>query len=241
MKAGDLLLLFISTRVSMGLKRELIEDSIMLEIISNIGKREAVCKCSRCSVTYNVKDKYTTKRSRVGHLCYKCKTCVSEMGEITQAKLQEVFDYDPNTGVIRYKLDTLRNSKGDIASYDHIGGYSSVCINTKSYLAHRIIYMYMTGDMPDFIDHINHNRKDNRWDNLRNVSRLENNTNTSLSKNSTSKLNGVSLHKPTGKYRAYINKDYKQIHLGLYDTIDEAKEVREKANKEYNYHTNHGK
>lgn len=213
----------------------------MLEVISNIGKSGAVCKCSRCFKEYSVKDKYSAKKSRVGHLCYKCKTCISEMGEITQAKLKEVLDYNPKTGVLKYKVDTLRNSKGDIATYNHTGGYESVSINTKNYLAHRIIYMYMTGEMPEFIDHINHNRKDNRWVNLRNVTFLENNTNTSLSTNSTSKLNGVSLHKPTGKYRAYINKDYKQIHLGLYNSIEEAKDAREQANKIHNYHTNHGK
>tara|TARA_R110002012_G_scaffold318308_1_gene536377 strand:+ start:22505 stop:23146 length:642 start_codon:yes stop_codon:yes gene_type:complete len=212
----------------------------MLNIISNIGRRGAVCKCSRCYIEYSIKDRYSAQKSRVGHLCDTCKTCVNKMGEITQEKLNKVFEYNPNTGVIKYKVDTLRNSKGDIATYNHTGGYENICINTKNYLAHRIIYMYMTGKMPEYIDHINHNRKDNKWSNLRNVTHLENNTNTSLSKNSSSNYNGISLIKSTGKYRAYINKDYNQIHLGVFNTIEEAKKVRDKANKEHNYHTNHG-
>jgi len=213
----------------------------MLKIIQNIGRKGALCKCRRCLKSYEIPDRYSAKKSRVGHLCMQCKTCVSNMGEITQDKLKEVFSYDPETGEIVYKVDTLRNSVGDIATYHHTGGYENICINTENLLAHRIIFLYMEGYLPDFVDHINHNRKDNRWVNLRAASRLENNVNTSLSKNSATSVNGVSIHKPTNKFRAYINKNYKQIHLGLFDTLEEAIAARDLANKEHNYHENHGK
>lgn len=81
------------------------------------------------------------------------------------------------------------------------------------------------------VDHINHNVVDNTRKNLRICSQKQNSYNTSLSKNNTSGFNGVSKMK-NGKYRAYINQDYRQIHLGFYDTAEDAKEARDKASIE---------
>ena len=81
------------------------------------------------------------------------------------------------------------------------------------------------------VDHINHNVVDNTRKNLRICSRKQNSYNTSLSKNNTSGFNGVSKMK-NGKYRAYINQDYRQIHLGFYDTAEDAKKARDKASIE---------
>lgn len=83
-------------------------------------------------------------------------------------------------------------------------------------------------DQSIIVDHINHKQYDNRKNNLRLCSSRENSLNTSLSKNNTSGVNGVSMMK-NGKYRAYINENYKQIYLGSFDTLEEAKSARKKA------------
>ena len=81
------------------------------------------------------------------------------------------------------------------------------------------------------VDHINRNKLDNRKENLRIVSQLINSRNCSLSKNNTSGLNGVSLM-DSGKWRAYINLNYKQKHLGCFNTKEEACAKRLSAEKE---------
>jgi len=76
------------------------------------------------------------------------------------------------------------------------------------------------------VDHINRDKKDNRKCNLRVVSRQINNLNIGMQKNNTSGYKGVAWHNQRQKWRAYIMLDYRQIHLGLFDTPEEAYKVR---------------
>ena len=96
----------------------------------------------------------------------------------------------------------------------------------KMKFLHRVVMK--VDDDTIVVDHINHKQYDNKKCNLRPCSAKENSYNTSLSKNNTSGVNGVSLTKD-GKYRAYINYNDKQIHLGYYNTLDEAKNARKIA------------
>ena len=91
---------------------------------------------------------------------------------------------------------------------------------------HRLIMGVTNEDI--VVDHINHNQFDNRKENLRLCNAWENSMNTSLSKNNTSGVNGVS-RLSNGKYRAYINLNHQQIYLGRYNTLQEAKEARHQA------------
>ena len=83
------------------------------------------------------------------------------------------------------------------------------------------------------VDHINGDPLDNRIVNLRVCTNQENIFNSKVSKNNTSGVHGVSFHKPTKMWRAYINLDRKQIHLGMFDNIEDAKESRLKAEMKY--------
>jgi hypothetical protein len=75
-------------------------------------------------------------------------------------------------------------------------------INGKTYQAHRLAFLYMTGKFPpDEVDHINHEPSDNRFVNLRQVTRLENLRNQSLSKNNKSGFTGVSWY---GRYSKWV-------------------------------------
>lgn len=212
-----------------------------MQVIERVGKTGALCICTICRSTYSVQSIYDAKKSKIGHICNACKTSISNITEITQANLQAVFNYNPDTGALTYKHLSKNGAAGEDATTIHNEGYRCVSIGKTQYLAHRIIYMYMTGLLPDQIDHVNHVRNDNTWVNLREVSKRTNSINTSLSKNSSTKVNGVAMHKPTNKYRAYINVDFKQIHLGLFNTIEEATAARAQADLHYGFHTNHGK
>lgn len=210
----------------------------MIKLIKKITKFKGICECTTCSKEY-VCNIYDAKKSYVGDLCDECKDIVSNMDELTQEKLNHVFNYNEETGELRLSVRTRRKDKGEIVTYNHNEGYLQVSIGKKEYLAHRIIWFMKQGNWPEQIDHINHNRKDNSWNNLREVQSRANQLNTTISKNNTSGFNGV-RKVPSGKYYAYIMVNRKQIGLGTYDKFDDACAAREKANQLYGFHVNHG-
>jgi len=135
-----------------------------------------------------------------------------------------------------------RKGAGYIAGHINDMGYRMICINGKSYRAHRLAWLYVNGTFPTYeIDHINGIRSDNRFINLRSVSSQENHKNRRPQKNNTSGATGVSWFKQTKKWavRIYVNR--RAIHLGYYHEIDDAILAREKAAERYGFHANHGK
>ncbi len=152
---------------------------------------------------------------------------------ITQAKLKEVLKYNPNTGIFINKKDSCA---GGVMNK----GYIHIKISGKKYLAHRLAFLYMTNNIPEFVDHINHDRRDNRWSNIRPATRDENSKNKTKCKNNTSGIMGVGWSKRSKKWQARINVDKKRIHLGYFKKFEDAVKVRMKAEIKYNYHDNHG-
>ena len=96
-------------------------------------------------------------------------------------------------------------------------GYVRVVVGKKSYLAHRLVYFMETGVMPTEIDHINRNKTDNRFCNLREVSRNENALNKGMYKCNTSGYRNVNKH-TCGKFEASFRRNGKRIYVGLFDT-----------------------
>lgn len=214
----------------------------MIDIVKTIGKFGAECRCSRCGAMYQIKNKYGAAKSPIGDLCSECKSSISSMVTPTQEQLLKAFNYDESTGALTHLLSTSSGLQGEIATFAHSRGYLSVCIGKKQLLAHRVIYLMKTGQWPsEHIDHINHIKHDNRWENLREVEQETNNRNMPNQANNTSGVLGVSLHKPTGKYRAYISVKGKAKHLGLFGSVEAATAAREDANALYRYHDNHGR
>lgn len=213
----------------------------MLNIIERIGKMGAECVCSNCPNTFITKDLYSAKKTIIGTMCIYCKQGISSITEINQDTLRKWFIYNPITGEWLHKHTTLNGVKNSIATIKASTGYLVIQIGDKQYLAHRMAFIYMNGALPLVTDHINHNRHDNSWCNLRNVDNTENCLNTSISKNNTTGVLGVSYRKKTDDFRAYITVNHKQIHLGVFKSINEAKLAREEANIKYKFHDNHGK
>lgn len=142
----------------------------------------------------------------------------------------EIILYDKN-GEEKAKaiidLDDIEKCSNYKWSYCN-GGY--VICESKNILLHRFI-INCNKDM--FVDHINHNKLDNRKSNLRMCSQQENNQNKGIQSNNTSGCPGVNYRKDRGKWRAYICINGKQTHLGFFNTKEEAIKVRKEAEEKY--------
>lgn len=97
------------------------------------------------------------------------------------------------------------------------------------------------GAWPDGqIDHINHNRSDNRIENMRVVPHLDNHRNMSLFKNNTTGVAGINFDARYGSWVASITVNYKKVSLGSYKTKEEAVSARKLAEAELKFHEKHG-
>lgn len=150
---------------------------------------------------------------------------------ISAARLRELLNYDPDTGVFTWLRPTGRRAKpGATAGSIQGRGYLGIRIHGVKYLAHRLAWLYQCGVWPDGdIDHINGDRCDNRIVNLRRAARSTNiqNLRSAKSHNKTGFLGVVldSSRKTARKYAARIVYGGKQHHLGYYNTPEEAHAV----------------
>ncbi len=160
---------------------------------------------------------------------------------VTQVRLKELFSYDPLTGVFVNLVSSGTRRAGRQAGSKHNAGYVKLFIDGQSHLAHRMAHLYMTGTLPtDHMDHINHIRSDNRWQNLRVVGRTENNRNKRISKRSRTGIPGVAWKERDNCWhvRAYI--EGKQFHLGSFHDFFEAVCRRKSSDMHLGYHANNG-
>lgn len=162
--------------------------------------------------------------------------------KLTQEDVRFLFNYDPDTGIITWKNTECKSVRiGDVVGAKHKYGYLLVYAYGKNYPAHRIIWLYVHGNFPEKeIDHINHIRDDNRICNLRSVTSSENSRNQTISSRNTTGVTGVSFNKSKNKYQSQIRYRKKDIWLGTFDNIEEAKQSRKQAEIKYGYHQNHG-
>ena len=163
---------------------------------------------------------------------------------LTQRTLKEILFYNHKTGLFVWKIRPSFNSRrkeGEIAGcVKKDEGYRVIKFNGIAYLAHRLAWLYMTGEWPEQIDHINHDRDDNKWRNLREATSLENNKNSSINKNNTSGFTGVYWSKLERKWKAQIKVNNKVIGLGTFVEKEKAILKRQIANLLFGFHENHG-
>lgn len=120
-------------------------------------------------------------------------------------------------------------------------GYISITIDRKFNAAHRLAFLYMTGSYPnDCVDHINRDRADNRWVNLRDVTNAENRKNCCLSVKNKSGVSGVYIDKPSGKWEVKFGYNKVKRYFGRYKTLEEAIQVRNKEIKNFDFSDGHG-
>ncbi len=143
---------------------------------------------------------------------------------ITHTRLKELLTYNPSTG--KFFWNTGRNNQitsGSEAGTVHRTGYVNIIIDRKIYQAHRLAWFFINGYFPEYdIDHLNGDRQDNRFLNLRHVSTKCNMQNQIKSSRNTSGFPGVTWGKKEGKWRGQVGVNGKNISLGFYTSALEA-------------------
>jgi hypothetical protein len=165
--------------------------------------------------------------------------------DLTAAYVREALEYDPVTGLFRWRdrprehFATKRAFSSWNACFAGKGagrqddvGYRRISICGQVYKGHRIAWLYVTGRWPHAeIDHVNGVKDDNRFANLREATRHENNRNSKRPRNNTSGLKGVCWHKRDGKCRAQIRVSGRNLCLGNFTTPEEAHAAYVKASE----------
>jgi HNH endonuclease len=141
--------------------------------------------------------------------------------------LLELFDYNTETG----ELFNKKYNRPTGLAVNSVG-YHLVRVGHKVMYVHRVVWQMMTGKPPAwFIDHVNGDRRDNRWVNLRAATPAQNSQNSKLRSNNTSGRTGV--YRSRGKWHARITFGGKRIFLGAFSNKVHAIKARAAAERLY--------
>jgi hypothetical protein len=154
--------------------------------------------------------------------------------DLTPERLKEVLSYDPQTGIFIWRVQLgWKGRIGQPAGTKQSRGYVHIMIDRKMYLAHRLAWLYVKGHWPaDQIDHLDCDRSNNSFCNLREATNSQNNQNRRKKPGSASMFKGVSWHVANRGWEARIKCDGKQIRLGLFKTEEGAHAAYCKAAEE---------
>lgn len=164
------------------------------------------------------------------------------MNKLTQKRLKELLKYNKSTGMFIWINPTSnRVSKGKICNCIMNNGYIVIRIDKVNYLAHRLAYLYVLGYFPEHdVDHKNGIKNDNRWKNLRHVSRVCNSQNAKLINTNKSGFIGVYKHSKNNSWIAHIRIGDKKIHIGSFKSPELAAVARvEFENNHPNWNCNY--
>lgn len=174
---------------------------------------------------------------------------------LTSTRVRELFDYQPETGVLTWlprplsdfatkRAFAIWNSRfaGKPAGTVGTRGYVVICIRGETHSAHQVAWVYMTGQRHEGeIDHIDGDRANNRWVNLRGVTRRENGRNQAKPKHNTSGVVGVTFDTKAGRWMANIMVSGRTKTLGRFDMFEDAVAARKAAEVRFDFHPNHGR
>lgn len=170
--------------------------------------------------------------------------------------LRAAVSYDPKTGAFTWlerPADHFKTTRGASTAnasfagkpafiYLNNHGYKMGGLFNKKISAHRAAFALMMGRWPvEEIDHINGDRADNRWKNLREASAFQNHQNQKIHRDNTSGVMGVSWNKAAEKWVAYIQANGAFFHLGRFACKTAAVVARRAAELKFGFHENHGR
>ena len=155
---------------------------------------------------------------------------------LTQEFLHELFEY--RDGDLFWKISPAKNvKKNSLAGGIGRNGYKRTSINKQGYLIHRIIFLMNKGHLPEFLDHIDGNKLNNKIENLRPATRSENGYNIGARSHGSSGYKNVSWHKGDQTWNVVITVNKKNKHFGSFkninDAIARAYQVRKEVCKEF--------
>jgi hypothetical protein len=153
---------------------------------------------------------------------------------MNQELVAEHFDH--KDGRLYWKKVNHSNKKylvGQEVGSIHKTGYRHVTWQGKVHKVHRLIYLLEHGYLPNEIDHINGDRQDNRLENLRDVTRSQNQFNKAMCKNNTSGTRGVSWHKKSNAWLVRVCASGKTKSIGYFKDLELAGLVADEARSIY--------
>ncbi|ODB34396.1 hypothetical protein A9L43_26320 [Pseudomonas mosselii] len=160
---------------------------------------------------------------------------------ITKSRLDELLSYDPESGDFTWKVNRGTAKAGSVIRRKNRHGYLVTAIDGKNFMLHRLAFICMGHpEPPDCVDHINGERSDNRWSNLRLATYTQNNRNQRLHSTNTSGIPGV-MWDQRKRWRAFAYLDGRYLALGRYHTLLDAAAARKSFESRHDYHANHGK
>jgi hypothetical protein len=150
---------------------------------------------------------------------------LKKMAELTQEELKKNIKHDKN-GVFWWITSKQGRRMNRPAGRVNADGYIQIMIKGKRHYAHRLAWLYHFGVWPENdIDHRNGIRTDNRIENLREATKEQNQQNKGIQSNNKSGYIGVCWDKNRQKWKAQIRINYKNNHLGLFQTPEQAREA----------------
>lgn len=141
--------------------------------------------------------------------------------------LSAKLEYNPNDGSFVYN-DNYNSvaRKGKLAGSVNSNGYLQIGTRVKgirkNLYGHRVAWFITYGNLPNLIDHINNNPIDNRIENLRDSTNMQNQYNAGISSRNTSGFKGVYWNKGSKKWQARINVFGETVNLGFFKDIERA-------------------
>lgn len=150
---------------------------------------------------------------------------------LTQKRLMEVMSYDSLNGLFTWvKPSSNRVKVNDLAGCVCPDGYIKINVDGKPYKAHRLAWLYITGEMPTHeIDHVDGVRSNNQLVNLRQATSKQNKENTGLKRTNNSGYKGVHWDKARQKWLAFVTHNRKFHNLGRFNDLNEAVIVSKQA------------
>ena len=149
---------------------------------------------------------------------------------LTAEYLRSILSYNKKNGVFTWKITlSKRRSAGSVAGFKNEGRIK-IGIDNNDYMAHRLAWLYIKGEWPEFeIDHKDGNKANNKWGNLRHATSSQNQRHKGIQANNKTGYKGVCFDNKRQKFLATINKTVngkkKHFHIGHYNTSQEASEA----------------
>ena len=151
--------------------------------------------------------------------------------DLSAEQLRKMLHYDPETGVFVWIERAKARPVGVPVGCPTARGYLRAGINKRLYYLHRLAWLYVYGEWPDRVDHINGNAQDNRIANLRSVSHQVNLENLRRA-HVDSRTGVLGVCQRDGKFIARIKANGRRVSLGRFASLEEARAAYIAAKRE---------